>query len=156
MTSNDTWYFAYGSNMSVDRKIERTGMIRRAIRSCLSGYRLAFNKRATGGGVCANIMPDEASEVWGVLYLCDETAIQMLNVKEGVASGHYVPKTVSVHGPDDEQFQCMTYVAGPKFICEDGVPSDEYLNHLLVGARDHDLPTWYIDDIRKLATLPSS
>ena len=151
MTSNDTWYFAYGSNMSVDRKIERTGTIRQAIRSCLSGYRLAFNKRASGGGVYANIMPNEASEVWGVLYLCDEEAIQILNAKEGVAGGHYVPKSVSAQGPTGERFQCTTYVAGPKFICEDGIPSSDYLNYLVDGAREHDLPKWYIDEIRATA-----
>lgn len=147
--SQDTWYFAYGSNMSVDRKEERTGTIREAIRCRLKGYRLAYNKKASKAGVYANIMPDEKCEVWGVAYLCDEAAMRKLDGYEGVSGGHYVRAKVVVEAAD-RQLECDTYIAGSMHICEEGVPSKEYLNHILTGARDHDLPVWYLEDIRKL------
>lgn len=53
--NGDQWYFAYGSNLFVDQKEERTGRSRQAIRSRLSSYRFAFNKRGGGGQVYANI-----------------------------------------------------------------------------------------------------
>ena len=39
----DTWYFAYGSNLSVDRMVECTGAIRRTIPCRLAGFRFSFN-----------------------------------------------------------------------------------------------------------------
>lgn len=147
----DTWYFAYGSNMSVDRKEERTGTIRQALRCRLNGYRLAFNKRAGDGSVYANIIPDEKSEVWGVAYLCDEAAMRKLDKKEGVAGGHYVRANVVVNA-SDRLLECVTYIAGPNYVCDEGIPARDYLQLILDGVRDHDLPAWYQEDIRRLAT----
>jgi gamma-glutamylcyclotransferase (GGCT)/AIG2-like uncharacterized protein YtfP len=149
--SEDTWYFAYGSNMSIARKEQRTDKIRRALRSRLDGYRLAFNKAAAGGGVYANIVPDESCEVWGVLYLCNAEAMNILDGCEGVTGGHYERIMIEVENSDSERIECATYVAGADYICEEGKPSVEYLQHILNGARDHDLPGWYIESIRKLA-----
>ena len=154
--SEDTWYFAYGSNMSVDRKTDRTGTIRQQIRCRLDGHRLVFNKRADEGGVYANIECNETTEVWGVLYLCDQAAIKSLDEKEGVASGHYERTKIQVENSSGELIECETYIAGLDHICQEGTPSPDYLQHLLNGARDHDLPSWYIDDIRKLGKQRSS
>ena len=41
---DDCWYFAYGSNLDVDRMQFRTGPMREARRVRLDGYRFAFNK----------------------------------------------------------------------------------------------------------------
>ena len=57
MQPGDVWYFAYGSNMSRDRKEKRTGLIRSARKARLPGYRLAFNKDNHSGGAYANIVP---------------------------------------------------------------------------------------------------
>jgi gamma-glutamylcyclotransferase (GGCT)/AIG2-like uncharacterized protein YtfP len=154
--SEDKWYFAYGSNMSVDRKEERTGKIRSAERCHLDGFRLTFNKRADVGGVYANIVPDETSEVWGVLYLCDQLAMKTLDEKEGVANGHYERTTIQVVNSKGEPIECETYVAGLAHICKEETPSPDYLSYLLAGARDHDLPKWYIDLILELGKQKSS
>ena len=41
-TSDDKWYFAYGSNLLVDQKEDRTGRIRKAIKYNLPGYKSDF------------------------------------------------------------------------------------------------------------------
>ena len=74
----DIWYFGYGSNLSMDRKEQRTGSIRSARTACLKDYRFAFNKGGAGGEVYANIMPSPGKVVWGVVYLCDQLAVTVV------------------------------------------------------------------------------
>ena len=76
---SDIWYFAYGSNLSMDRTQQRTGSIRSARKACLKDYRLAFNKGGLGGEVYANIVPSPGDVVWGVVYLCDQEAMAGLD-----------------------------------------------------------------------------
>ena len=147
----DQCYFAYGSNLDIERKEARTGTIRKAIRSRLPNYRFAFNKRAQGAGVYANILPCFGAEVWGVTYLCDEKAIGELDRYEGVALGHYVHVSVSVITEAEGKIEALTYVAGKQFVCEEGIPSQDYLKHILSGARTHQLPDRYIKEIISLS-----
>src|SRR5215471_7450474 len=92
----DTWYFAYGSNLSVEQKEARTGRIRRAVRCHLPRYRLAFNKQGANGNVYANIVWDEHQQVWGVIYLCNPAAMRQMDRREGVPAGHYRRAPVEV------------------------------------------------------------
>ena len=146
--NEDTWYFAYGSNLSVDQKESRTGTIRRAISCRLSGYRFAFNKRGLDGTMRASIVEDESEEVWGVAFLCDEAAMANLDVFEGVAGGHYGRLAIEVIStPDEARIDAVTYVAGEEFICPEGEPSREYLDRIIEGARKHGLPSDYVEQI---------
>ncbi|HQR44097.1 MAG TPA: hypothetical protein PLX97_15485, partial [Gemmatales bacterium] len=52
----------------------------------------------------------------------------------------------------DRQLECVTYIAGQNYACNEGIPARDYLQLILDGARDHDLPVWYQEDIRRLAT----
>jgi cation transport regulator ChaC len=148
---SDSWYFAYGSNLSKGRKQERTGLIRRAVRARLRNYRLAFNKEASGGGVYANVVPEEGSEVWGVIYLCNPTAMTQLDRYEGVMGGHYVKVSVTVELEDGSLCDAETYIAGEDYIVSEGTPDDWYLDFILTGAIQHELPEDYIADIKRLA-----
>jgi gamma-glutamylcyclotransferase len=149
--NGDQWYFAYGSNLLITQKEKRTGRIRQAVRSRLMGYRFAFNKRGSSGQIYANIVPDETTEVWGVVYLCNPNAIRGMDQYEGVASGHYERIPVTVAMDTGEAAQAITYVAGEDFICEPGKPSDEYLGKIISGARHHALPEEYVRMIEALA-----
>jgi hypothetical protein len=154
----DGWYFAYGSNLSPDRKQERTGIIRKAIPARLSGYRLAFNKRASigNGQSYANIMKERGQEVWGVAYLCNQQAIMELERYEGVATGHYRPISVQVITRTGEAISATTYVAGRGFLVEGARPSEDYLHLILDGARYRKLPEDYIRTIEAEARGGSS
>jgi len=154
MNPGDVWYFAYGSNLSVDQKEFRTGRIRQAIKCQLPGYRLAFNKAGTGGHVYANVMPDAAGEVWGVAYLCDRPAMRELDRFEGVAGGHYHRQNVEVVTEAGEHLSAVAYIAGPRPVSEEGRPTAEYLERILTGAAHHGLPAEYIRQIAQLAANP--
>ena len=149
--NNDRWYFAYGSNLFVDRKEQRTGSIREAIRSRLSGYRFVFNKRAKEGPIYANIVPDESTSVWGVAYLCSPEAFRDMDKCEGVANGHYERIPVKVNQVSGQTVEAITYVAGEDFVCQPGKPSSEYLDMIIDGARHHEIPEEYIRMIEALA-----
>ena len=81
-TSDDKWYFAYGSNLLEDQKKERTGNIRKAIKCYLPEYKFVFNKRGSCGKIYANILPDDNEKVWRVIYLCNPEAIKKVGVNE--------------------------------------------------------------------------
>lgn len=147
----DQWYFAYGSNLFIDQKEQRTGRIRQAVRCRLLGFRFAFNKRGNGGQTYANIVPDAAAEVWGVVYLCDPTAIQEMDRYEGAASGHYDRIPVTVEKDSGEKVQAITYVAGEDSVCDVSKPRPGYLFKIILGARHHSLPEEYVTEIERLA-----
>jgi 5'-nucleotidase len=147
----DLWYFAYGSNLSLERKVERTGAVRRARRCRLPQYRLTFNKRPQRGeGACASIVRDPSSLVWGVVYLCDQQTIDILDGHEGVEDGHYRRETVEVITDDDERLEAVTYVAGEDHLCDGDLPQPAYLKLLLDGATQHHLPEDYVRGIEAL------
>jgi cation transport regulator ChaC len=151
MPNDDLFYFAYGSNLNRLRKESRTGQIREARKARLSGYRLAFNKRANGGGVYANVVRQPGSEVWGVVYRCRPETLDRMDEYEGVLGGHYERSRVEVQVADSEIVQAITYVAGAKFICPEGQPTPEYLNLIIDGARGHGLPEKHIKYIKQIA-----
>jgi gamma-glutamylcyclotransferase (GGCT)/AIG2-like uncharacterized protein YtfP len=148
---SDQWYFAYGSNLLVAQIESRTGRIHRAIRSRLQGYCFRFNNRDENGEIYANIVPDPAAEVWGVVYLCDTEAIFKMDEFEGVADGCYRRIPVTVESDSGERIEATAYIAGEDFVGEPGKPSGEYLGRIISGARYHGIPEGYIEMLEKLA-----
>lgn len=148
---SDIWYFAYGSNLWIDQKEQRTSAIRTgAVRpriARLADHRLAFNKRGNNGQLYANVMPCPGEEVIGVVYRCSLSTLETMSEYEG----GYDPATVTVILEDGRSIEAITYVAQNRNILDDGQPSDEYLNRILTGANQHGLPHDYIEKIRQLA-----
>ena len=149
--TTDIWYFAYGSNLSMDRKQQRTGSIRSARTACLRDYRFAFNKGGAGGEVYANIVPSAGKMVWGAVYLCDQLAMDRLDNDEAVERGDYWRHHVEVETTDGELLNAEVYVAGEDFVIAEGRPRPWYLDLILLGARKNDLPEEYIKTIEELA-----
>jgi len=147
--SEDIWYFAYGSNLNIGRKEERTGRIRESHIAKLAGYRLAFNKRGSNGEVYANLLANPTEEVLGVVYRCSEQAICELDRFEGVALGHYRRSTLWVELVESGvRLEAQVYLAEPEHTCDETPPSEEYLSHILKGVRAHRLPSSYAKAIR--------
>jgi len=148
---SDLWYFAYGSNLLVAQIEARTGQIRKAIRSRLEGYCFTFNNRDENGEIYANVVPDPATEVWGVVYLFDTEALRKMDEFEGVSDGCYRRIPVTVESDSGERIQATAYIAGEDFVGKPGKPSGEYLGRIISGARHHGLPEGYIGKIEALA-----
>jgi hypothetical protein len=139
-------YFAYGSNMSTSRLVKRTGSIVERGIGRLEGRRLLFNKAGDGGAGKANISRRKGSEVWGVLFGMTRAQFKTL---AGYEAG-YVPQTVTVN-VGNKPVEAQTFVAQKR---TPGLkPRRTYVELLVVGAREHDLPEAYA---KKLDSLLSS
>ena len=148
---SDHWYFAYGSNLSVEQKESRTGPIREARRARLDGYRIAFNKRGSDGAGKANIIPHPVGVVWGIVHRCSPAALDEMDRYEGVRGGHYRRTRVRVQTDEGGEIEAITYVAGDNFVDDSLRLDNEYLQTILRGARDHGLPNAYIQEIKRVA-----
>ena len=129
------YYFAYGSNMNVERVQQRGMAFVGRISGRLSGYRLVFNKRAKGhhGIAHANIELAAAGQVEGVLYaLAAPESILQMDPYEGYPIRYR--RTVLSIETETCVAPAWVYEANAQFIERDCKPTQSYLNHLLAGA----------------------
>jgi cation transport regulator ChaC len=133
------WYFAYGSNMnparlSDQRLKERAVQMGPRIGGRLDGWRLVFNKiaRAPEGAAAGNIVEAPGEVVHGTLNQMPEAGLDVLDIWEGVAGGHYERRTLSIVRADTGgTVEAVVYVALK--VGEGLKPTREYLSHLLAG-----------------------
>ena len=146
------WYFAYGSNLSIDQMIERTVANRPTEFdprvACLANHRLIFQYLDDTGSAFANILaPGEG--VLGVIYHCSQIDLQRLDDFER----GYVRQSILVTDQHGEELAAITYVVDPGPNTIMGRPSAEYLERITTGARQHGLPEWYVHDIVAIAQI---
>ncbi len=145
------WYFAYGSNMNRAQMRSRAAQIFEEQLARLENYELVFNKKARGGYATANIHPALGKTVHGVLYKIAEGAFRNLDRFEGVPE-HYRRIEVSVTDGAGKRINAQVYIATK---VEKGLrPAPHYLQTILDGAEEHNLPAEYIQQI-KAAGAPS-
>ena len=150
MPQNESWYFAYGSNLSKQQMLRRTGYIPISRPAGLSNFQLAFRQVLVGEDVYATIVPAPGKVVQGVAYLCSPHAMAQLDVFEGVAENCYRRESVQVTAQTGEVLNCIVYF-GEKFRSEAAVPSSNYLNLILTGAQEHQLPPDYFQQIKTIS-----
>ena len=139
MAAGLKWYFAYGSNMNaarlLDGRLAQKGVaMGRRIGGRLDGWELAFNKiaRSPAGAGAGNIVPMLGKAVHGTLNEMPEAGLDVLDIWEGVAGGHYERRCLPITRADTgEIVEAVAYIAlrvgtGLK-------PTREYLGHLLAG-----------------------
>ena len=64
-------YFAYGSNLTSARLVERVPSARAVGPALLRDFRLTLDKRGADGSGKANLAPAPGGSVWGVVYTFD-------------------------------------------------------------------------------------
>ncbi|HYD08340.1 MAG TPA: gamma-glutamylcyclotransferase family protein [Reyranella sp.] len=151
------WYFAYGSNMNparlADQRLkERAVQMGPRIGGRRDGWRLVFNKiaRAPEGAAAGNIVEAPGEVVHGALNRMPEAGLAVLDIWEGVASGHYKRQTVPVVRADTgETVEAVTYIALK--VGEGLKPTRDYLGPLLAG-KDL-LPAAYWEKLKGTETL---
>jgi hypothetical protein len=139
MAAGLKWYFAYGSNMNVarllDGRLAQKGVaMGRRIGGRLDGWELAFNKvaRTPAGAGAGNIVPASGKAVHGTLNEMPEAGLDVLDIWEGVAIGHYARRLLPIVRADSgEPVEAVVYVALK--VGEGLRPTREYLGHLLAG-----------------------
>lgn len=154
------WYFAYGSNMQSATFRGRRGIpYRRALAARVPGWRLVFDKPGLlqEGHGYANIVPDAAASVLGVLYEITAADLAHVELTEGVMIGNYRRVRVAT-----EPLIAMT--DPPVTACSlasdrhdpSRRPSTRYLARLIEGALEHGLPPEYVAYLRTVPAVAPS
>ena len=147
-------YFAYGSNLDWDQMRERCPTSMFVCIAELPKHKLAFtyNSSSRGCGV-ADVIPDEQSSVWGVIYQIDERDIGNLDKCEGFDPNRqrnaYFRKEIHVHQKGNLNKPVLTtiYIVQNKSFDEGLKPNRIYKDLIVNGARFWHLPDDYITNV---------
>jgi len=143
--SNRTLYFAYGSNMAIERLQARIASAELISVATLVGHALRFHvpSNKDGSAKCdAACTGNPDDRVHGALYSILTDHLPVLDQFEGP---RYDRRNVDVSSPSGESFRVDTYVAN--MFDNNLLPFDWYKEHVLRGARAIGLPEDYITDI---------
>ncbi len=138
-----TLYFAYGANMA---RAPMTLRCRGALAlgaAQLEGWRFVI----TADGY-ASIAPRAGAAVYGVLWRLTPRDLAALNVFESLDSGLY-RRTLMTVRIASRRARSLVYVGRGG---GEGRPKPGYLEAVLVGARDWDLPPRYVAELRRWAS----
>ena len=152
-------YFAYGSNLDKDQMVDRCESAKYIGNACLKGYRLDFTRFSdTRGCAVADVVEEDGSEVWGVIYEISEEDCNELDECEGYRLGRakkenaYNREIIEVfeNCDLDKPKKVSIYIANQE--PNPGRPSKEYLGLILGGARYYDFPESYIEMLEQVKT----
>ncbi len=141
-------YFAYGSNMLSARLRDRVNSASNPTPYALNGNQLRFHKRSSDGSGKGNVIDtgDPLDVVHGVIFDIEESQIADLELHEGVGHGYGCSiRRLCLHGTTHE---VLMYVAEVGFTDDALVPYKWYLDLVIAGAEEHDLPRAYIAALR--------
>ena len=110
----------------------------------LSGYRFIINRRGV-----ATVVAQPDGLVRGVCWAISATELEGLDRKEGVKAGTYVRVQLTVEC-DSGPAVAWVYMASDSSV---GTPRIGYLERVLAGAKEHDLPECYRDELTSWAPL---
>lgn len=140
----NSYYFAYGSNMNLEQMEFRCPAARVVETVRLEDYRLAFCGMQPGSGV-ATIFPEEGCQVEGVLWEITPECEQTLDVYEGYPR-LYGKQKVRVRNKAGQQMDVMAYVINAPYKEKLASPSGLYLRGILEGCRENGIPTKIVRD----------
>ena len=142
------FYFAYGSNMSTARLRSRVPGAHPRGRAQLAEFSLIWNKPGRDGSGKANLAPETGGCVWGVVFELPAGGLERLDPHEP----GYRRELWRVTLDTGSELECATYrypggVAGL-------LPRDDYVAHMVSGAREHGLPAAYVEALARVPVLP--
>jgi gamma-glutamylcyclotransferase (GGCT)/AIG2-like uncharacterized protein YtfP len=128
------YYFAYASNLSHKRMLERCPDCKPKSTATLHNYKLIFTgwSRKWHGGV-ATIRASRGSRVIGGVYEISERCLRSLDEQEGYPA-IYDRINVSVATKDGNLVDAVTYIKREQ--SEEAEPSKEYLAVISEGYKD--------------------
>ncbi len=151
-------YFAFGSNMLIERLKKRVPSACVLGTASLRGYALRFNKLSKDGSGKANIVPsaDPRAVVYGVLYHLDDDDRPLLDKVEGLGKGYQIRYLrVRRDGAEAEE-EAFAYVAAPGAIRDDLPPFQWYKKMVIKGATQNRLPESYVRQIEAVVAVEDS
>lgn len=137
---SDIWYFAYGSNIKESQLKERRINPTEFGLGFIENYILKFNKESTDGSGKANIEEKDGYKVWGVFYKISET--DYLTLHEKFEKGY---DQVHLSGISENKIiNSKSFMASPNRIENSLKPTEDYINTIIKGAKEKNLPIDYI------------
>lgn len=134
------FYFAYGKNLATKVIYDRIGYIHGKYKAELKGYAFIYNKESKDGSSKANIEKSEGELTRGICYEIDLN--QFNELKDKYEEGYDV---IDVWIETDEgNISAKSFSAMKEFIIEDTSPSQDYVESILSGATENQLPDDYI------------
>lgn len=145
-------YFAYGSNMSMQRLRARVPDARFVAVATLTQHSLRFHMAGSDQSAKCNAFytSHDTDKLIGVVYEMPTEQRPALDSAEGLGHG-YNAKQVNVITADGDHHNALTYFAIR--LDSDLRPYDWYLNHVLIGARETKLPKDYIAVIAQTPSI---
>jgi len=134
-------YAAYGSNLHPLRLAERTPSARLVTTRFLPKWSLHFHKRSKDGSGKCNILSG-SDGIHVAIFDMNADDKKALDKIEGLGAG-YAELLLVVPGIGD----CIAYTAQKSHIDRTLVPYDWYKELVLLGARAHEFPKNYQDQI---------
>jgi len=142
-------YFAYGSNMSMDKLRGHAPSSIHLATGYLSRWQLGLNKKGHDGLGRATIHPEAGGKVWGVVYQMSHSDKEALDKVEGLGKG-YREQEVEVVSVSGLVYHALTYV-GIR-LADNLHVADWYMKHIIDGAEENNLPAEYISKIKSYVT----
>ncbi|XP_013176230.1 PREDICTED: gamma-glutamylcyclotransferase-like [Papilio xuthus] len=154
-----TLFFAYGSHMFTVRN--ELDNIRAEFVSIarLDNYRLDFIRYSKfWGGPQATVVPTANAQVWGVIWRVNKDDIEIVDENKQVHLKRYYVTYTEVNTPHMGKFVCRVYIQKisplPRGDNDDipveRWPSRSYKKVMILGAIEHNLPYYYIRNLKKL------
>jgi len=138
-------YFAYGSNMSSNRLIERISSAKVIGPASLDGFIWCCNKLAHDGTARANLMSDDAAVVLGVLFSMKVKQWRRLDQLE---TGYRRIEVEVEH--KGELKKAYTYQSD---LLTRQPPSEIYISFIVDGLLEHQMSSEYVSEIRREAGI---
>ncbi len=145
-TITNVIYFAYGSNLKKEQMAERNVAIYNSHKGFIRDYKLEFNKKSIDGSSKANLTESNGEIVWGVCFELDKEGFKNLREHE---KGYEETEVVVFDENQKILFSAQTFISNK--IC-DKLPTKEYLDKIIIGAKQHDLPKSYIKNLENQPT----
>jgi hypothetical protein len=152
-------YFAYGSNMhSVQMKC-RCPSAKFVCSAKLPAHRLAFTlKSAKRDCGVADVSPDQAKDVWSVVYELPDNELKNLDKKEGYKPAR--PNNRNEYTREDHYVWSQGDATRPMLVAlyrghpqlDPPLPSDDYKKLIVDGAKHWNLPAKYICELGSIET----
>jgi gamma-glutamylcyclotransferase (GGCT)/AIG2-like uncharacterized protein YtfP len=115
----------------------------------LDGFRLLFLRRSVRWKAgAADVVPDDGAATWGALYELSAADLDALDRKEFATQGGYRRRTVEVVA-NGERHEAVTYEVMEKAPHE-LAPKQEYIDLLVRGAEERNLPQAWITVLKEL------
>jgi len=138
-------YFAYGSNMSSKRLLDRIPSVKTIGVACLDHYVWCCNKLGSDATGKANLMAEDGALVHGVLFSMQSKQWCKL---DRIETGYRRIEVEVEH--EGETKKAFTYQSD---LITRQAPSELYISFIIDGLIEHQMPMEYVSEIRSEAGI---